>query len=703
MRAHAPRSTLTGTYTGGGGLQRHPVPPGCGASQVSAAEMNAFYLDTTEGKQQVMSGSYAGIAYCDHFDPSGSCERSDYLGYGNGLVNAGLFFQEAGAGPSVSYPSPEPACARRVNTSDSMLSDMYCPARAGSQGRVRTTYSPTWVSVGGDGTVIGDVQASAQSDCGNAPQLRVQLVRFTPPAAASDDELAATYAPLLRFDSDEVFRPLNADLFLKERIPHTVAAPPPASGELTVTLGHNVCGHGLAGSTPPLNCQTADGVQSLEGPWGATDFIDIDGSGAPSQYYTPNAACRVGGLQDCDTGAASSSYYHVVRPVGSAYTYIDYWYLYRFNDFYESISSFQHEADWEGITVAPSPSTPGTFDFVSFSQHGKWYSYPRASLQCDAGGNCGTDAAKAGVRVWSYVAQGSHANYPTACSSLCFQDNGPKAPILGFPLRPEKKHDGMRPWGRNQDGAGTGSLLPFPSLGLLQWVDFPGKWGTGDVRSPGCQQPHFSSPDLIDGGSDCGVANGTPRAQLRAGALRTPGASPNSTASVRDCEAWLGPDVAIAACDPKTLRESIDEGTFASALSPRIQYTAGRGPVRIGSGGGVTQVIGPPVEPGRHFEVMGVAGHLGADQASCAQRETRHNPRTLGPHARKRPSSSIADHDSGTTSATGETVRGPNSVAHLGRRYSFSRSLIEHMRRSQGRWSGRCPRSREQSLACPSG
>ena len=76
--------------------------------------------------------------------------------------------------------------------------------------------------------------------------------------------------------------------------------------------------------------------------------------------------------------------------------------------------------------MAPS-STGETFDFVSFSQHGAFYSYLRGNLSCDEGkqGSCGTgeEGEVHGTRVSVFPAYGDHANYPVTCNSACSRRN----------------------------------------------------------------------------------------------------------------------------------------------------------------------------------------------------------------------------------------------------------------------------------------
>ena len=191
------------------------------------------------------------------------------------------------------------------------------------------------------------------------------------------DSQATNFMPVLRFDSSEEWRPLNVDGFFAE-------------GQ------HHLCDAG----TCSLITSTAD----LNGDRSPSAYVDVAGtdwtqSGDETTFHSPYSNCTSGGLRDCDTGPESAIYY---RPdaVYGGYQYIDYWYFYRANYFWQSID--WHEGDWEGVTIAPE-SSGKTFDYAAFSQHGTYYAYLRDVLRCEdspsgpipSAGTCGTQSNRA--------------------------------------------------------------------------------------------------------------------------------------------------------------------------------------------------------------------------------------------------------------------------------------------------------------------
>jgi hypothetical protein len=318
--------------------------------------------------------------------------------------------------------------------------------------------------------------------------------------------LAARFRPRLEFDRAEHWRPLNIDRFVAER-----SAGKPA---------HRLCG-AVAGCLP-----LSDPAQLA----GATGFIDIAGeklSGA--DVSTPAlAACpdQPAGLplQDCDRGPASAIYYHAVS--ANRRIYIDYWWFLRYNHFARAdapelcrgrilsrlnrlgalrqLGCFEHEGDWEGVTVVTREDDPEQLAYVDFAEHDDVLR--QAAWELDL----------RGLRPRVYVADGSHATYPMACAHDCHQVFGR---LLGSP-RLEDDTGGTEPWGRNRAAACDDSVAPcLLSLDRAPWATFKGLWGSSACasgraacqlgvapRSP-AQQKRFRIPwcwrDQRTGGLDC--------------------------------------------------------------------------------------------------------------------------------------------------------------------------------------------------------
>jgi hypothetical protein len=161
-----------------------------------------------------------------------------------------------------------------------------------------------------------------------------------------------------------------------------------------------------------------------------------------------------------------------------------------------------HEGDWEGITVA-TDLPPTRVKYAIFAQHdGRVRLDPGPQGSLAARRFEFADPERRHVKV--YVAQGTHAAYPSGCRHkpgrvFCKQSNG----------LPDGFHDGERPWGRNDDGEcapepGCVLLLPRvpgedtgePLLDAASWNAWPGLWGfcakgearcANGPRSPGLQ------------------------------------------------------------------------------------------------------------------------------------------------------------------------------------------------------------------------
>ncbi len=600
-------------------------------------EADAFYVDTQA--QDVATWTMAAEDLCAG-DFAAQLSLSDCSSAQEGLGEINYFkgWAEAGSGPTVSVDGNAQCYASTVNTSDAMVNSTVCATKGSSQaGSLQNTYSPTSLSVGNDGSISETIAAQVVGLCSASFMLRAQVFSVTESQADQGAALrrAALFAPILHFDTSEKFRPLNVNSFLGETFSTGATSVPtttlPAVGSVgggsvgvsVGTLGQQVCGPSSIAATD-TGCRTTTSTASLAGPWGASDYIDIYGSGDASNYHSPNAACTTNGLQDCDSGPASAIYYHETTSPTSLYDFFDYWFFYRLNDFYNELGIGEHEGDWEGVTVAPSLSQPGTFDFVSFSQHGVWYSYSRDVLSCDGekqAGTCeGINNAPAGQRVDTYPSNGGHTNYPEMCSDSqtslsyifsfqlfpCQQDHM----SVGTVGLPEKGHDGARDWGNN-NAMLSGALIPFPALGQLSWVDFPGRWGNstdpnqgvgntglpvaidnGGPRSPGCQLPHFTQPDQGGAGTSCGVASGQPyttrSVQLRSSTQSTTNIGP------RDCADWFATDVPVLVCDATVLDAAITRGAFGATPYTRITLS-GRA---FGGGQGVAQTLGRPLSLG---------------------------------------------------------------------------------------------------------
>jgi hypothetical protein len=296
-----------------------------------------------------------------------------------------------------------------------------------------------------------------------------QKVRSSTPVPA---DLAATLAtrfrPVLMFDSQERWRPLTIDRLLLE---------PGRDGPV-----HRFC-DGVKEDAVHCSAILAPGQVGAQ-PNDPKAYVNFDGvafGGAehrtPALASCPEQPQQDPALLDCDRGPASAIYYRAVE-ANDRY-YLDYWWFLRYNRFGKGVASelcrslltrskncFDHEGDWEGVTVVATKKRPDTLAFVDYAAHEGVFRY--TPTQIDA----------VGERPVIYVARGSHAAYPAACAQDCSQ----VAELFGHAL-PEDNTDGLASWGRNRDSecreGPTPCLLPLPET---SWGAFAGYWGSRTCR-----------------------------------------------------------------------------------------------------------------------------------------------------------------------------------------------------------------------------
>jgi hypothetical protein len=254
-----------------------------------------------------------------------------------------------------------------------------------------------------------------------------------------DPWLALHFRPLLLFDSQERWRPLDVDRFLGEP-------------------GHQAC--------PPLGAGACMPFSSVAQLTPAVAYLDLRGvrhdgadATAPDLAGCPKSLPI---LRDCDLRARSKIYAHVVREPDPAAKVpprriaIDYWWFLRYNAY----SIDQHEGDWEGVTVIVDPFGKRVLE-VHYAAHADVWRYDRGVPQI------------VGRHVEVFVARGDHASYPRACRRLCRQSGG---------TLPEARFDGRRAWvGNTASGCRSSCvrLMPAGPDGRTpaSWDAWDGRWG----------------------------------------------------------------------------------------------------------------------------------------------------------------------------------------------------------------------------------
>ena len=470
---------------------------------------------------------------------------------------------------------------------------------------------------------------------GGEESLPERLAGFTTPVEADlQEDLVRRFRPLLFLDSAESWRPIEIGAFLAE-------------AEADPTRDHSLC-------ASPSDCKGLESVETFDGLIGSDPalgeglYIDIAG-GLPNgtEHRSPDSDCeRSAPAVDCESGASSAIYYNVSSDRGRFY--IDYWWFLRYNDFRRLGSlakcerdlpanltkrlCFDHEGDWEGVTVVVPIENPAAPEYVSYASHEGTFRYAAERLELE------------GTRPRVYLADGSHAAYPNACLGDCNQTTR----ILTIAL-PEGGYDGRRPWGNNSDTAcldGPESCLrQLPGPGE-SWNGFRGRWGELCSGGPGqgcpvargplspAAQARFRDPWCSrtvkvtqgkDGRSERAeeeVTCDSPIASEQLEALA-------GRASDADCAAWSGQLAVLVACDRETLARGLATEPGRELPSPRVEIDGTAvGEVDIA---GVAQVTrDEPLRPGQRIVVTGAVTDIIVKAAANQEvREARFGPGEL--------------------------------------------------------------------------
>jgi hypothetical protein len=410
-----------------------------------------------------------------------------------------------------------------------------------------------------------------------------QQAAFSEVGRQAARDLAERFRPRLLFDSDEQWRPLNVAMMFDERIDGAPA--------------HRLCARVKRITCEAIASEAAFTALVHKGSaFGGGQHLDL--AGRASGDYKGPLKCKPP-LLDCGDAPRSAIYFHVTR--SNDRYYVDYWWFLRFNDFYRThpeiachnqaaIASSvcdEHEGDWEGVTVVTPPDSADTLDYVVYAAHKGTFRYAAAEL-----------GLKGGTRPTVFVARGSHAAYPKACAEdSCTQPAALAAE--GLVQLPEGRFDGAKPWERNEEDchadvpASCLLSLPRTDVDPHSWTVWAGQWGAGcedacgtltgvnSPRSPGVQQRYQ-----------------TPNCSLQ-------GAAQTCDGKALGCSDWLGPLVAVVACDPSVVSKALgatsedDTGALKVAVAGRAALGE--------STPGIVQALGDPLVPGSSLTVSGGA------------------------------------------------------------------------------------------------
>jgi hypothetical protein len=256
-----------------------------------------------------------------------------------------------------------------------------------------------------------------------------------PRPAAKAAQLAARFAPLLRFTRGEAYRPIRPEDYLAKA--------------------------DLRRGSPPRGALSQARPTLFSLPVAATaSYLDVRGA-----EPRPRAGGYPGIERQLETARPRATvYFHLAYQPAARRVALEYWFLYLYNDFYD-----KHEADWEGVTVFLKQGAPLG---AAYSQHQgrKWL--PWSALSRSAG------------HPVVYVARGSHADYAKP---------GRYSVRVCWTLRRRR----CAPSPRVDEATGTGSTLS-PSAYDLQSLGgsgYSGSWGSGNyLVGVGLTKDRISDP-----------------------------------------------------------------------------------------------------------------------------------------------------------------------------------------------------------------
>lgn len=437
-----------------------------------------------------------------------------------------------------------------------------------------------------------------------------------------DDVAAHQFRPVVRFDSSEPWRPLEVERFLEEDFSDG------QPGE-----HHEIC----SSVSDTASCETIDESDAPGSPdaWtklrdyragayapedsGSWPVISIHGTGNEiDNFESPRLAepgcVHPGDMRDCDTGQNTAMYYRASGPfLGADYKFLDYWMFFRYNKFG---GGFDHEADWEHITVArAAQGNPTTFAWVGMSgHHDNTFRYLRDVLRCDdnlSQGSCGTESDPTGERPVAFVANGSHAIYPESCQAVGGAATCDQSTASGQTPAGEKGYDGVSKWGADSDPAALRAWPDEPTTWSASnpapyWVNWPGKWGLmeGDssVESPASPTRNvFYEPwtwECSERGTPGETTDCPDGGSARAASTAASDDAVAQAQTAGQCQEWAGPGLVLAACDPDQLASSLRDGSLGvetDSFAAAVNGNSRRGT----RSRGVVQVAGDPLKPGQ--------------------------------------------------------------------------------------------------------
>jgi hypothetical protein len=252
--------------------------------------------------------------------------------------------------------------------------------------------------------------------------------------------LMQRFAPVVRLQPDDVFRPSSVDWYLQRthmRFHHSGCSDDQILGK---------------GGVDPWNI-SAQSHRNKSGIFcshsGTTEFSDLRTEKSRFFLQIPNDASesttRLGAPQ-----AEWTCYAHVRHAPGSNAFDIQYWFYYPYNG--DLAGNGSHEGDWEHVTVRTNDAASVLqVYYAAHDGEGRWYTTYEISLS-------------AGTRPYVYSAWHSHASYPRAGTWN-----------RSFPLPADYANDGGPAWDCRTRLVNMGEK--GRPLDGKTWLNYSGRWG----------------------------------------------------------------------------------------------------------------------------------------------------------------------------------------------------------------------------------
>lgn len=178
---------------------------------------------------------------------------------------------------------------------------------------------------------------------------------------------------------------------------------------------------------------------------------------------------------------------------------VQYWFFYAYNDFF---GSFNHEGDWEHVTLRLDANHDVTW--AHFSAHGALKGHAPGALTWS------------GTHPYVWVADGSHANYPSAQVCNSTTHNGVPEECWTYSFMRWFTWSGGRGTEAGWQGAGLINVGEARrTLPGGEWVRYSGTWGeqgningTSGPRGPAYQKTHWqvdmpTNPGSVGSEQEC--------------------------------------------------------------------------------------------------------------------------------------------------------------------------------------------------------